>query len=490
VRPTIWNYQVSFAGHHGCFRFAGLLTISRNHKMKSSSQIREMKAELTEELDAIVAVTEREERDLSDEEATRCSEITDKLIPTLNKQLKSAFAIEKERNSRMETRMIDKIEETRVESGRVDAGADKNMTRFASIKIPAKAKNYGKLTAFVGEHAERDAYVSGQFILANIFGNQNAARWCNSNGMQVSNLMSSSDNSKGGFFVPDEMSQAIVRLREERGIFPQFANRVPMGSDIIRIPRILTDVTAYWVGENTEITASDPVTGEAELMARKLGALTKVSSELDEDAVIEIGNMITTSMAYAEADKIDDAAFNGDSTSTYGGVLGLKNALDSNAISTALSGNVGASTLDLVDFENAMAILPQYPGASPRWYMNSAVFYSSAFALMNAAGGNTNVTLSNGVPQMMFLGYPVSFVQVMTSTTGSAVSTILAYFGDLRLAASYGVRRSVRTEVSVDRYFELDQIGIKTTQRVAINIHERGDTIRTRPIIGLKTAAT
>jgi HK97 family phage major capsid protein len=112
------------------------------------------------------------------------------------------------------------------------------------------------------------------------------------------------------------MSQAIIRLREERGIFPQFANRVPMGSDIIRIPRILTDVTAYWAGENVEITASDPVTGECELMARKLGALTKVSSELDEDAVIEIGNMITTSMAYAEADKIDDAAFNGDSTST------------------------------------------------------------------------------------------------------------------------------------------------------------------------------
>jgi hypothetical protein len=110
--------------------------------MKSSSQIREMKAELTEELDAIVAVTEREERDLSDEEATRCSEITDKLIPTLNKQLKSAFAIEKERNSRMETRMIERIEETRIESGRVDAGADKNMTRFASMKIPAKCKNH------------------------------------------------------------------------------------------------------------------------------------------------------------------------------------------------------------------------------------------------------------------------------------------------------------------------------------------------------------
>lgn len=458
--------------------------------MKTSSQLREMKAELQEEMDAIVAVTEREERELSDEEASRCSEITDKLIPIINKQHKSTMAIEKERNARMESRALEMIETTRTESGRIDAGADKNVTRFASMKIPAKAKSHGPLQAFKGPDAEKDAYIAGQVILAGMFGSEPAQRFCQQNGLQVNGLMSSSDNAKGGFIVPDEMSQTLIRIREERGVFPQFANRIPMGADIIRIPRLLTDVTAYWTGEGVEITASDAVIGEAELMARKLSALTKVSSELDEDAVIDIGDMITQSMGYAMADKIDDAAFNGDGTSTYGGVLGIKNALDSNAISVALSGNVGASTLDLVDFENALAIYPQYAGASPRWFMHSAVYYSSAFALMNAAGGNTNVTLSNGVPTMMFLGFPVTFTQVMTSTTGSAVSTILAYFGDLRLGSAYGVRRSVRTEVTMDRYFENDLIGIKCTERVAINIHERGDTIRNRPIIALKTAAS
>ena len=390
----------------------------------------------------------------------------------------------------MESRALEMIETTRTESGRIDAGADKNVTRFASMKIPAKAKSHGPLQAFKGPDAEKNAYIAGQVILAGMFGSEPAQRFCQQNGLQVNGLMSSSDNSKGGFIVPDEMSQTLIRIREERGVFPQFANRIPMGADIIRIPRLLTDVTAYWTGEGVEITASDAVIGEAELMARKLSALTKVSSELDEDAVIDIGDMITQSMGYAMADKIDDAAFNGDGTSTYGGVLGIKNALDSNAISVALSGNVGASTLDLVDFENALAIYPQYAGASPRWFMHSAVYYSSAFALMNAAGGNTNVTLSNGVPTMMFLGFPVTFTQVMTSTTGSAVSTILAYFGDLRLGSAYGVRRSVRTEVTMDRYFENDLIGIKCTERVAINIHERGDTIRNRPIIALKTAAS
>jgi HK97 family phage major capsid protein len=320
-----------------------------------------------------------------------------------------------------------------------------------------------------------------------MFGSEAALRFCQSNGLQVNNLMSSSDNSKGGFVVPEEMSQTLIRLREERGVFPQFANRVPMGADIIRIPRLLSDVTAYWTGEGAEITASDAVLGEAELMARKLSALTKVSSELDEDAVIDIGDMITQSMAYAMADKIDEAAFNGDGTSTYGSVLGLKNALASGAIHDALAGNVGASTLDLEDFEAVLGKYPQYPGASPRWFMNSAVYYASAFNLMNAAGGNTNVTLANGVTMPMFLGFPVTFTQVLPSTTGSSINTILAYFGDLRLGAAYGVRRSVRTEVSLDRYFENDLIGIKCTERIAINIHERGDNIRNRPILALRT---
>jgi HK97 family phage major capsid protein len=78
---------------------------------------------------------------------------------------------------------------------------------------------------------------------------------------------------------------------------------------------------------------------------------------------------------------------------------------------------------------------------------------------------------------------------VLPSTTGTLASTIYGFFGDLRLGSTYGTRRSMRTEVSAERYFENDLIAIKCTERVAINIHERGEDIRSRPIIGLKTAA-
>jgi HK97 family phage major capsid protein len=457
--------------------------------MRTAVELREEIRDLRDELDSITAVADREERDMTEEEGARCTEITEKLIPTLNRQMSVLTKIEAERNSRATARIEAELEKQKQSSGVVPGEpANANISRFAAMKIPAKAKNHGPLRAYQGADADKAAFTAGHVILAAL-GKDTSAQWCRNYGLSVSGSMSSQENSKGGFIVPDEMQSTLIRLRETRGVFPQFANRVPMGADIIRIPRLLADVTAYWTGEKQAITESDATIGSAELMARKLAGLVKVSSELDEDAIIDVGDMITESMAYAMADKIDEAAFNGDGTSTYGGVLGLKNALSANAIQDAIGGNTGALTLDLDDFQAVLGKYPDYPGASPRWFMNRAVYYASARRLMDAAGGNTNITLANGVTTEIFMGYPVTFVQVMPSTTGASASTILAYFGDLRLGAAYGTRRAARTEVTMDRYFEEDMIGIKMTERLAINIHERGDTIRNRPIVALKTAS-
>ena len=456
--------------------------------MRSASEIKQAIDDAREEVDAIVAVAERENRELVGDEAARVSALLDTEIPKLNKQMETAAKIQSERNARATSRIENELAVLNQETNAIDEMESRTPSKFAAMRIPLSAKNHGPLQAFQGPDAEKDAYISGQVILAGVFGNQHAQQFCRNHGL-ISGSMQTNDNTTGGFLVPNEMMRTIIRLREERGVFPQFANRVPMGADIMSVPRLLSDVTSYWVGEGIEITASDAGLGAAELMARKLAALTKVSRELDEGAIIDIGDLITQSIAYSMADKIDEAAFNGDGTSTYGGVLGLKNALSASATATAASGNTGALTLDRDDFEATCALYPQYPGASPRWFMHSAVYWASVARLQDAAQGNTVLNLASG-PEMRFLGYPVTFVQVMPSTTGASASTILAYFGDLRLGCTYGVRRSMRTEISVDRYFELDLVGIKCTERVGILCHERGDTIRNRPIVALKTAAS
>jgi hypothetical protein len=55
--------------------------------------------------------------------------------------------------------------------------------------------------------------------------------------------------------------------------------------------------------------------------------LTKFSSELSEDAVINFADDLAGEMAYAQAKLEDNCAFIGDSTSTYGGITGLATAV-------------------------------------------------------------------------------------------------------------------------------------------------------------------
>jgi len=464
-------------------------------RLLTAKEIREQIADKQIEADAIVTLAESEERELTDEEQKAFDAIVGVgkegesnfqpgEIAELKKKLGQAEKREQLRNEARQARQIqDKIDSG--EWGFGGNGGSGSDHQAHHITVPARAKAHGKLHAY---EDERDAYVAGNVILAGIYGNAKAVEFCQNHGLKIGNTMSEGQGPKGGFLVPDEMQRALVRLREERGVFSQYARTYPMASDNLFVPREINDVTAYWVGEGSEITASDDDLGAAELTAKKLACLTKVSTELDEDSVVSIGDMITRSMAYAMADKIDEAGFNGDGTNTYGGVTGLKNALDSNAIQDAASGNDAANNLDLADFEATAGLLPQYSGMSPVWFVHSAVYYASMARLMNAAGGTTGMEIANGT-ERRFLGFPVVFTQVLPSTTGTSASTILCYLGDLRLAATIGVRRNVQTQVSLDRYFENDLIGIKATERIAINIHERGDTVRTRPIVALKTAS-
>jgi len=246
-------------------------------------------------------------------------------------------------------------------------------------------------------------------------------------------------------------------------------------------------VTAYFVGEGAEITASDKAWTQVELTARKLAALVRYSNELNEDALISIGDDLTREIAYAFAVKEDACGFLGDGTSTYGHVTGVLNAVAAGSLYTAITGNTAFSTLDLADFESVVGKLPSYPGILPKWYISKAGWAASMLRLTDAGGGNTAAMLAAGPGSMLFLGYPVRFCQTLNSTLTAQTSTKLLAFGDLRMAALLGSRRGLAIAVSQDRYFEYDQIGIRGVERFDINVHSRGDASNPGAILVLQT---
>jgi HK97 family phage major capsid protein len=342
--------------------------------------------------------------------------------------------------------------------------------------MPVSQFRHKALRAYTGDGAEERAYKAGQFLAATLFKNDRSAEWCRDNGVVIRAELTESDNTLGGFVVPDEMESAVINLRESYGVMRREARIVPMGSDVKNIPRRTGGLTAYFAGDNDSMTASDKAWDSVGLTARKLYALCKYSSELNEDAIINIGDDLTDEIAYAFANKEDECGFNGTGTSTYGGMVGVLNAVAAGGIYTAITGNTAFSTLDLADFEAIVGKLPQYAEANAKWYISRAGYYASMARLMDAGGGNAITDLASGVRQPLFLGYPVVFTQALNATLTAQTSTKVFVFGDLRQGVAFGNRRGMSVMVSEHAYFAYDQLAIRGTERFCINVHETGSS--------------
>ena len=358
-----------------------------------------------------------------------------------------------------------------------------------------------------------EAYTVGRFFLASVWNHPDSVRWCQEHGLAFqlyeyqdeSHQLAQSgiSNTAGAILVPDVLSDRIIDLKEERGVFSRFSDRWPMSSDNLTIPRRLSGVTAYFVSDGVATTESQMGWDGVTLSAKEMAAMVRYPNTLNEDAIVSLADKLTGEIAYAFADKEDTSGFTGDGSTTYGGIRGLSNLIDDanhgNSVTTngATSGGVviaaaggtsfGATVLG--DYERMVGLLPQYAAAGARWYFSRAGFSAGPQRLMDAAGGNTNATLATGA-SLQFLGYPVIIAQVLNSTLAAQTSTIVAFFGDLVLASSYGSRREIGIESSMHRYFEFRQVAIQGVQRFDIVNHDLGNTTTAGPIVALKTAAS
>lgn len=354
----------------------------------------------------------------------------------------------------------------------------------------SKVKNFKGVVG--GKSADERAYRFGKWFKGMVVGDPTSQKWCADNGIQTKAL-SEGTNYLGGYLVPPEFSTDIIDLREQYGAARQVARIVPMSSDTLSRPRRTGGVTAYFVGEAAAIPASDKTWDNVNLVAKKLAALTLWSSELSEDTMVSIGDDLAGEIAYAFSQKEDECYFNGDGSSTYGGIIGIRQKLRDvdgtigNIKGLQVASGNAYSEIVLKDFHGVLSRLPQYARNGARWIMSTTFFDLVAHSLQTAAGGNTIADIANGgMPR--FLGYPVTFSQVMPDTESN--SQICALLGNFALGTMLGDRRIVSLALSTEYKFAEDQLAIKGTERMDINIHDVGNTVKAGPIVGLITAAS
>lgn len=383
-----------------------------------------------------------------------------------------------------------------------DLGGD-----IKSVKVPARVKSTRVRNikgVKDGMSAEQRAYLAGCWYLTGIakslpkFGGSfpQAEKALANYGIKVH---VENNNSLGGYSVPEQFGTDIIDLREEYGVARQLFKTRSMTSDTRTDPRRTGGLTAYFVGEGAAITESNKSWDQVRLTAKKLAALTRYTSELNEDSVLSIGDDLTSEIAYAFTLKEDQCAFNGDGTSTYGGITGVRAALQASAGSptTTSAGGVIVGTgnayseLNLADFEAVIGALPEYAANGAKWVVSRSFYWNVMKRLELASGGVTAAEASSGNISGQFLGSPVVVSQVMPTT--AANSQLCALYGNFDLGASFGDRRGVAVEfsdsatVGGENVFERDEIAVRGLERFDINVHDTGSTTEAGPIVGLQT---
>lgn len=453
--------------------------------MKSAKQLKEEIENLCDRVQAIVKLAEVENRNLSGDEAAEIDLIQGSGDSTGQIQALQAELARREKADAIQAQLA-----AEKGSKKIENLEQKDAPK--AIKVPAKARSTGKLQAF---KSDEDAFAAGKFYQATLGGNKRAMQWCREHGI-VKNVMSGSDNTKGGFLVPEPLENTIVELRERYGVFRQQAQQMTMPDAVMLIPKLQSEVTAYYVGEgdpvNTRnaITASDMALQQIKLEAKKLATLTVISNELSEDAVISIADMLTRSIAYQFARNEDLAGFIGDGTSTYGGIVGLGSALGSASKVTATS-NQTFGALTMANFEACLGLRKMWAGSSPKWYISQVGWANSMQRLMDAYSGNTILTIADGsaggsgMPVLTFLGFPVVISQVLESRTTGTTGGTACFFGDLNQGVVMGTHRGLSVQTDQSLYFNYDAIAVRATERYDINVHDRGDSTTAGGIVAL-----
>jgi HK97 family phage major capsid protein len=344
-----------------------------------------------------------------------------------------------------------------------------------------------------GPEAVESAYRCGRWLRAHFFKNADDLRWCKDHGVEARALNEGS-NSAGGALVPEEFANRVIRLVENYGTFAASnVEKVTMTRDTMVIPKRVTGTTAYFVGEGTAVTESEPTYANVQLIAKKLAVGTRLSSEVVEDALISIADAVAQEYATSLAYKQDLVGWLGDGTSTYGGIYGVvpkvSDGTHTAGVLTAASGGVSFETLTVTDFIKTVGKMPLYARQGAAWYISPAGYAASMARLRYAAGGNTVEQIGGGVGET-FLGYPVNLVHVMNSTLGSDASQVKVLFANLGLSSIYARRRDFSVRMYDQVYATTDQLLLQGTMRFDVVHHSLGDNTTAGPVIALKTAAS
>jgi HK97 family phage major capsid protein len=270
---------------------------------------------------------------------------------------------------------------------------------------------------------------------------------------QLQNVMYEKNGEDGGFLVPEDISNEIVRVLDEspESLAAQTRSFNVSGNSL-SFPVDEKQpwnggITAYWTAEGAPIKESAPKFAFAHMRLHKLAALVKATDELLDDTVA-LESYIKGAAPDAIMHKVNSSILTGDGVGKPQGIL-------QSPFTYTVAKEAGQAA-DTINGDNLVKMYSHMiPSALPgaKWYINAGLV-EALNGMKNSAGDLIFIpggTQLNQAPYGVLLGRPV--VPMMTALpgigdTGDIVFANLKYYFMIRKA---GVKQATSIHLHFDR---------------------------------------
>lgn len=297
----------------------------------------------------------------------------------------------------------------------------------------------------------------------------------------------------GSALVPEGYDADLHQLIRSYGVARRVCRNVPMASETIVRPKATGDLTVYYPADGSAGTESTKTWSNVQMRAKTGMVIVKASRQLTQDAAINVADDAGRDIVRAVAKCEDSTLFNADGTGVAGGYIpgcqGILNIISESTTGERLYKSTATSVLGvtLSDVIALMSTPGSFVGLNPAFHCTPQIASAVLHRLASASGGVTMKEVEGFGQVATFFGIPIITNNVMTTNLGTASVECLIY-GDISLAADFGDRMGISVEISEQRYWDENNIGIKGTVRHDINVHGLGTSTTTGPLAVLLTS--
>lgn len=270
------------------------------------------------------------------------------------------------------------------------------------------------------------------------------------------------DDTLGGYLVPDDVKQELLKERLEntivRGngarVIPTMRDNIVLATidDTSHATTVFGNVIFYWINEQAALTPRNLVFGQIQIPIEKLAGLCYITRELLADAYVSVEAEIRQSFTEGAAWFEDHAFIIGTGA---GQPMGYRNSAALIAIARA-----GVGAIAWADIANIYS-RQRYPGRAV-WVANQAVLPQ----LLQMVGGTEVIWIglsagATAAPPGTLLGRPIVFTEKVP-TLGTQGDLGFIDFSQYLI----GDREVIRIDRSDDVQFTTDQVALRFILRV------------------------